>query len=53
MDPVPDNVLTELAAISASLIGLVLLGIILYLQTGFGPTERTRDVVEPASKQRH
>ncbi len=47
MDPVADALLTELAAISASLIGLFLVGMILYIQTGFGRAERTRDVVEP------
>ena len=47
MDPVADELLTELAAISASLIGLFLVGMILYIQTGFGRAERTRELVEP------
>ena len=47
MDPVADDVLTTMAGISASLIGLFLVGMILYIQTGFERTERTRDVVEP------
>ncbi len=47
MDPVPDDVLTTLAGISASLIGLFLVGMILYIQDGFDRTERTRGVVEP------
>ncbi len=47
MDPVSDDVLTTLAGISASLIGLFLVGMILYIQDGFDRTERTRAVVEP------
>ena len=47
MDPVADDFLTTLAGISASLIGLFLVGMILYIQTGFERTERTRGVVEP------
>ena len=47
MDPVSDDFLTTIAGISASLIGLFLVGMILYIQTGFDRTERTRDVVEP------
>ncbi len=47
MDPVADDVLTTMAGISASLIGLFLVGMILYIQTGFDRTDRTRGVVEP------
>ncbi len=47
MDPVTDDFLMTIAGISASLIGLFLVGMILYIQTGFERMERTRDVVEP------
>ena len=47
MDPVEDGVLIDMASISASLIGLFLVGMILYIQTGFDRVERTRDAVEP------
>ncbi len=47
MDPVTDDFLIAIAGISASLIGLFLVGMILYIQTGFERMERTRDVVEP------
>lgn len=47
MDPVPDDFLSTIAGISASLIGLFLVGMILYIQAGFERTERTRGVVEP------
>lgn len=47
MAPVADDFLTALAGISASLIGLFLVGMILYIQTGFDRRERTRDVIEP------
>ena len=47
MDPVADDFLIALAGISASLIGLFLVGMILYIQTGFDREEWTREVVEP------
>ena len=47
MDPVSDDFLIALAGISASLIGLFLVGMILYIQTGFDRVERTRSVIEP------
>ncbi len=47
MDPVTDDVLTTVADISASLIGLFLVGMIFYIQTGFDRVERSRDLVEP------
>lgn len=47
MDPVDNEFLIGLAGISASLIGLFLVGMILYIQTGFEREERTRAVVEP------
>ena len=47
MDPVSDEFLTALAGISAALIGLFLVGMILYIQTGFDREERTRSVIEP------
>ena len=47
MDPVDDEFLTVLAGISASLICLFLVGMILYIQTGFDREQRTREVVEP------
>ncbi|MDH3306412.1 MAG: hypothetical protein OEO77_02660 [Acidimicrobiia bacterium] len=47
MDPVADHVLDTIANISASLIGLFLVGMIFYIQTGFDRVERSRDHVEP------
>ncbi len=47
MEPVSDDFLEALAGISASLIGLFLVGMILYIQTGFDREERTRSVIEP------
>ncbi len=47
MDPVSDEFLIGIAGISASLIGLFLVGMILYIQTGFDRSERTRAVIEP------
>jgi hypothetical protein len=39
--------LIAIAEISAALIGLFLVGMIFYIQTGFDRLERSRDVVEP------
>lgn len=47
MDPVPDSFLIAVAEISAALIGLFLVGMIFYIQTGFDRLERSRPVVEP------
>lgn len=47
MDPVSDEFLIALAEISAALIGLFLVGMIFYIQTGFDRLERSRSVVEP------
>ena len=47
MDPVADSVLDTIANISASLIGLFLVGMIFYVQTGFDRVERSRDLIEP------
>lgn len=47
MQPVADSVLDTIANISASLIGLFLVGMIFYIQAGLDRVERTRDVVEP------
>lgn len=47
MEQVADSTLVTLADISASLIGLFLVGMILYIQTGFERVERSRDFVEP------
>ena len=47
MDPVADAFLLLIAEVSASLIGLFLVGMIFYIQTGFGQLERSRVVVEP------
>ena len=47
MDPVSDDFLIALAGFSASLIGLFLVGMILYIQTGFDRVERTRSVIVP------
>jgi len=47
MDPVSDAFLLTLAEVSAGLIGLFLVGMIFYIQTGFDQTERSREVVEP------
>ena len=47
MDPVSDNFLLLIAEVSASLIGLFLVGMIFYIQTGFSQLERSREVVEP------
>ena len=42
-----DEFLIGIAGISAALIGLFLVGMIFYIQTGFDRLERSRDVVEP------
>lgn len=47
MDPVSNEFLIALAEISAALIGLFLVGMIFYIQTGFDRLERSRSVVEP------
>ncbi len=47
MDPVSDAFLLTLAEVSAGLIGLFLVGMIFYIQTGFGQLEKSREVVEP------
>ena len=47
MDPVTDAFLLLVAEVSAALIGLFLVGMIFYIQTGFGQLERSRVVVEP------
>lgn len=47
MDPVADDALGTIADISASLIGLFLVGMIFYIQTGFDRVERSRDLIEP------
>ena len=47
MDPVPDAFLLTVAEVSAGLIGLFLVGMVFYIQTGFGRLEKSREVVEP------
>ncbi len=47
VDPVSDAFLIDVAGISATLVGLFLVGMILYIQAGFERTERSRSVVEP------
>lgn len=47
MNPVADDFLIAVAEISAALIGLFLVGMIFYIQTGFDRLERSRNVVEP------
>ncbi len=47
MDPVSDSFLLQVAEISAGLIGLFLVGMIFYIQTGYDRIERSREVVEP------
>ena len=47
MDPVGDAFLLLVAEVSAGLIGLFLVGMIFYIQTGFSQLERSREVVEP------
>jgi len=47
MDQVSDAFLLTLAEVSAGLIGLFLVGMIFYIQTGFGQLEKSREVVEP------
>lgn len=47
MNPVSNDFLIAVAEISAALIGLFLVGMIFYIQTGFDRLERSRSVVEP------
>ena len=47
MHPVSDAFLLTVAEVSAGLIGLFLVGIIFYIQTGFSQLEKSREVVEP------
>ena len=47
MDPVPDSFLLTLAEASETLIGLFLVGMVYYIQSGFSQMERSREVVEP------
>lgn len=44
---VSDDLLFAIANISAALIGLFLVGMIFYIQTGFDRLERSRGVIEP------
>lgn len=45
MNPVSNDFLIAVAEISAALIGLFLVGMIFYIQTGFDRLERSRGVV--------
>ena len=47
MDPVSDAFLLAVASISAGLMGLWLVGMVFYIQSGFSQLERSREVVEP------
>ncbi len=47
MDPVSDDFLLLVAEVSASLVGLFVVGMIFYVQTGFSRLKRSRAVVEP------
>lgn len=47
MNPISDDFLIAIAETSAALIGLFLVGMIFYIQTGFDRPERSRSVVEP------
>ena len=47
MEPVSDSFLLTVASISAGLIGLFLVGMIFYIQSGYESNERSREVVEP------
>jgi hypothetical protein len=47
MHPVSDSFLLTVASISAALIGLFLVGMIFYIQSGYESHERSRRVVEP------
>ena len=47
MDPVSDALLLTVASVSAGLMGLFLVGMIFYIQSGFSQLERSREVVEP------
>ena len=47
MEPVSEGFLLTISSISAGLIGLFLVGMTIYIQTGYDTHERSRDVVEP------
>ena len=47
MEPVSEGFLLTLSSISAGLIGLFLVGMTIYIQTGYDTHERSRHVVEP------
>ena len=47
MEPVSEGFLLTLASISAGLIGLFLVGMVFYIQTGYETHEKSRHVVEP------
>ncbi len=47
MEPVSDGLLLLVAEVSAGLIGLFLVAIVFYIQTGFSQLQRSRQVVEP------
>src|SRR5918992_4565097 len=47
MGAVSDGFLLNIAEVSASLIGLFLVGMFFYVETGFRRAIRARDVVEP------
>jgi hypothetical protein len=47
MRPVSDGFLLNMAEVSGSLIGLFLVGVFFYVETGFRRIDRSRDVVEP------
>lgn len=47
MEHVTDGTLLTIAEVSAALIGLFIVGMIFYVQTGFRLLEKSRDVVEP------
>jgi hypothetical protein len=47
MPTVTDDFFLALAEISAALTGLFLVGVVLYIQTGYDRSERSRAVVEP------
>ena len=47
MDPVSDGFLLTISSISAGLIGLFLVGMTFYIQSGYETHERSRHVVEP------
>ena len=47
MEHVSDGFLLTISSMSAGLIGLFLVGMVFYIQTGYDTHERSRDVVEP------